>query len=105
MWVNEPRSLDDLKGPWICSGAKVDFKGPSTESGSSAFPQQIVVNDVPTKIFNIRTASFQVEGKLACQFFLGPHEMSVGEKGLVLRCPDAIGALAADRQFMCLQER
>jgi hypothetical protein len=104
-WVNERRALDDIRGPWICGGVEVDFKGPATESKSSASPQQIVVNGAATTIYNVRTASFQVEGKLACEYHVGPHEMSVGEKGLVLRCPDAIGALPADKLLFCLQER
>jgi hypothetical protein len=104
-WVNEPRPLDTLKGPWICSGVEVDFKGPSTESHRSSDPQQMMVNGVATEIYNVRTARFQVRGKLDCQFDLGPHEMSVGEDALAIRCPDAIGALPANKLVLCLKAR
>jgi hypothetical protein len=31
--------------------------------------------------------------------------MSVGEDALTIRCPDAIGALPADKLVLCLKER
>lgn len=101
---DDPRSLDELEGPWICSGLRVDFRGPSAESGDSSDPQQLVVGGSATRIHNLRHASFQVEGKLACTYWLGPHEHSQGEAGLTLLCPDAIAELPVGRLVHCLRE-
>jgi hypothetical protein len=83
---------------------EVDFQGPSAESGRSADPQTIVVNGVPTTIHNVRTSSFQVEGKLACEHHVGPHEASAGERGLAIRCPEPIGALPGGKLWLCLKK-
>ena len=104
-WTNEPRKLDELKGPWVCSGVKVDFRGPSDESTSSSNPQQIVVNDTPFEIYNVRTSSFQRKEKASCSYYLMPHEDSGGEKALAIRCPDPLGALPGDTLVKCLRAK
>jgi hypothetical protein len=104
-WKNDPRKLDELRGPWICSGVKVDFKGPSEESKSSSNPQQIVVNDTPFVIYNLKTSSFQREQKASCQYYLMPTENSGGEKALSIRCPDSLGALPGDTLVECLHAK
>ncbi|NUP12309.1 MAG: hypothetical protein HOW73_40200 [Polyangiaceae bacterium] len=100
----EARSLDEIRGPWICSGHRVEFKGPAEESKSTANPQQIVIDDAATTIFNVQYASFQREGGAACNYWLGEHEHSVGEKGLSILCPTPIGALQGEKIVHCLRE-
>ncbi|MBK6520219.1 MAG: hypothetical protein IPG04_40350 [Polyangiaceae bacterium] len=56
-------------------------------------PQQIVVDGVATKIWNVRTSTFQIEGAPACNYWLMPHEESNGELGLALSCAHAVGGL------------
>ena len=84
---------------------KVDFRGPTDESTSSSNPQQIVVNDTPFEIYNVRTASFQRKEKASCSYYLMPHEDSGGEKALAIRCPDPLGALPGDTLVKCLHAK
>ncbi|MBK6517291.1 MAG: hypothetical protein IPG04_25050 [Polyangiaceae bacterium] len=90
---NGERSLDELRGPWRCGATKIEFRGPATESKQSADPQQIVVDGVATKIWNVRTSTFQIEGAPACNYWLMPHEESDGDVGLALSCAHAVGGL------------
>jgi hypothetical protein len=93
--VSEPRSLDELRGGWRCGDKHVELRGPATESTSSSNPQQIVVDGVATKIWNVQHASFQIEGAPACLYWLLPHEESKGEVGLAISCPKEVGGLPA----------
>ena len=44
-----------MDSSWRCGATKIEFRGPATESKQSADPQQIVVDGVATKIWNVRT--------------------------------------------------
>lgn len=93
--VSGERSLDDLRGPWRCGERKLEFRGPASESRSTSSPQQIVVDGLETKIWNVQHASFQIDGAPACTYWLLPHEESGTEVGLAVSCSEPVGGLPA----------
>lgn len=98
--VKGSRSLDELRGPWSCEGQTVRFEGPAEESKQTANPQQIVVGELRTTIWNVGHSFFQIEGAPACTYWLRPHETSNGAVGLAISCPQAVGGLEA-RMLRC----
>ena len=100
---NETRSLDELRGPWNCGLFKLDFKGPASESKDSLNPQQLVVDGKATKIWNVRTSSFQIEGSSSCHYWLLPHEESDGKTALAVSCPKGAASLTGE-MLRCVRQ-
>ena len=62
-----------------------------------------MVDGKATKIWNVRTSSFQIEGSSSCHYWLLPHEESDGKTALAVSCPKGAASLTGE-MLRCVRQ-